>query len=452
MAYGDDYREEPMTVLQLEAGVSIADISPRAGVQLVGYPYATRENTGIHDPLYAACLIIDNGECEAMLVASDLVFFEKAFVARFREKAASATGVPAGHIMMTGSHTHSGPRIATRLPEEETAQGWKIEWEYLAELEEKLLDLASAASRNMQQARIGFGVGRAGKEKGIGGNRHHPAGPCDPAVGVMALQDRSGEWFAVWTKYSLHPTILQVENTLVSADYPGAIRQFLAAKRPEALFMFCQGATGDQSSRYFRRSQTHEEVTRFGHTIGAEVDRVLDSLELADRCQLQVLSSEVMPDWRNLPSIRELEARIATHWKELKELEAAGAPYAQRQTSYLNRLGEELALMYARLHAEGRKHPWELEVPFEIQAIRIGDACILGLPGEVFVDYTLAIERQSPLRPTFVVTLANGGTPGYVVTKEAAKKKLFEAGVSMMEPSTGDRLVEAAAELCRKLR
>ena len=54
-------------------------------------------------------------------------------------------------------------------------------------------------------------------------------------------------------------------------------------------------------------------------------------------------------------------------------------------------------------------------------------------------------------RPAFVVTLANGLLPGYVVTEEAARKEVFEAGVAMMKPRMGRDLVRGAVELCRSL-
>jgi hypothetical protein len=39
----------------------------------------------------------------------------------------------------------------------------------------------------------------------------------------MAVQDLSGLWRACTVGYALHPTVLNEDNTLVSADYPGFI-------------------------------------------------------------------------------------------------------------------------------------------------------------------------------------------------------------------------------------
>jgi hypothetical protein len=216
--------------------------------------------------------------------------------------------------------------------------------------------------------------------------------------------------------------------------------------------MFAQGSTGDQSSRYFRKDQSFDEVDRFGTTIGREADRVLDTLEMTDRVCLGVQSREVTPEWKDLPPVRELEDRIAGYWEQLRRLEKENAPYVQRQTCYLDRLGTEYTLAHARLEEKGEPTPWAQEIPAEVQAIRIGNGCLVGLPGEVFVEYTLAIENCSPLQPTFAVTCANGLLPGYVVSEEAAAKKVFEAGVSLMKPSMGGILVETSLELCKSFQ
>jgi neutral ceramidase len=442
----------------LTAGVAEVDISPPAGVQIVGYPTVIRRNTGVHDPLCADCLVLDDGHSRIAVVTADLVYFEKDFVRRFRRRVEDDTGIPAANLMMCCSHTHAGPRVATRLFDEEVAMGGRVESEYLATLMTRLLDLVKRAVAGLRPARIGFGAGKAGAEKGIGGNRHDPAGPADPAVRVIGVQGETGEWIAVLVKYSLHPTILQMDNFQVSADYPWGIRNLMKERHPEAIFFFAQGATGDQSSRYFRKGQTFEEAGRFGRIIGEEADRVLGALRWAQEPVLGAKSVEVEPVWKEIPPIPELEERIARYWEELHELETRAAPYVQRQTCYLDRLGTELTLAMARCHAKGERAPWEYEAPLEVQAFRIGDAfgdadaCIVALAGESFVEYTLAMEKGSPFTNTYVVTVANGMSPGYVVDREAAEKRLFEFGASMMMPETGQRILRAAAQLTVALR
>jgi len=437
---------------KLQAGAAIVDISPPSGVQLVGYPFAVRPNTGVHDPLYAACLYLHDGRTPLVIVCADLVYFEKPYATAVRRRIAERTGVPLPNIMLSASHTHSGPPMADWLDDEGRESGHRLFPEYQETLGGKLVELAAEAVDKAGPARIGFGMGTVGKEHGIGGNRHDPNGLCDPAVRVMGVQDAGKQWLACLVKYSLHPAILQEDSLLVSADYPGDIRACLARTKPGAVVLFGQGSTGDQSSRYFRKGQTFAEAKRFGDAIGKEADRVLDTLTTTDCAVLKAVTAEVTPELRELPSVAEAEAVLDGYRKQMAALKSAKAPYVEVQTCSRDCLGAEYTLRYARYRAEGKPYPpQEAGFPIEIQAFRIGDCCLVGLPGEIFVQYTLDIEKASPFVNTFVLTVTNGFLPGYVVSEEAAAKKLFEAGTSLMTPQTGERIVHSAAELTHRL-
>jgi hypothetical protein len=56
-------------------------------------------------------------------------------------------------------------------------------------------------------------------------------------------------------------------------------------------------------------------------------------------------------------------------------------------------------------------------VSLRLQAIRIGELGIAAIPCEVFAETGLAIKHSSPLKPTFIIELANG-FGGYLPTPE----------------------------------
>ena len=76
------------------AGAAYYDMSPPKGVRLAGYPHFPRCNTGIHDPLYAACLYLNDGETEIAVVTLDILFFSKKYTAQVRETVSTLCGLP----------------------------------------------------------------------------------------------------------------------------------------------------------------------------------------------------------------------------------------------------------------------------------------------------------------------------------------------------------------------
>ena len=90
---------------------------------------------------------------------------------------------------------------------------------------------------------------------------------------------------------------------------------------------------------------------------------------------------------------------------------------------------------------------------YEIQALRIGDAAVVGLPGEPFVEGQLAIKIASPTWPTY---LAHAVTQyvGYIPTDAAQRRGGHEVDFSYwakLAPGALDRVVANATELLCEL-
>ncbi|MBT5532832.1 hypothetical protein HOK31_07190, partial [Candidatus Poribacteria bacterium] len=67
----------------LEAGVARADITPAVGIPMVGFA-GRGPSTDVHDPLYATCLALRDGDDVAFLVQCDLLQLQADTVADIR--------------------------------------------------------------------------------------------------------------------------------------------------------------------------------------------------------------------------------------------------------------------------------------------------------------------------------------------------------------------------------
>jgi len=96
--------------------------------------------------------------------------------------------------------------------------------------------------------------------------------------------------------------------------------------------------------------------------------------------------------------------------------------------------------------AERAGEPRELEV----QALRVGSAAVVGLPGEVFCQLGLDIKRDAPLSHVMVAELSNDN-PGYIPTPSAFEEGGYEVDSAASAQETGGLLVEAARELLAQM-
>jgi len=383
----------------------------------------------------------------------DLDVYTKPEVRSVRQEAAQLTDIPAENIMITCSHTHSGPNAGLLSALDGLGTGWKVDEDYMEELHNKLVKLVSDAWNNSFDASIGIDKGYCGREQGVGGNRRNPNEIADPEVWTIGVKDSSGALRACFVKYALHPTFLHSDNFYVSADYPGALRAYLNEKHPDTVVLFAQGTSGNQSPRYFRSGKTWDEAVRAGRAIAAEADRVLDTLEYNSDVKLLCTSTEVDIDLRELPPLDVAQVTVdqaANHWEELK---ATSKVERDIWNAELLKLGAECTLAYTKLNInEGKKALSGGDLPAEVQVIGIGDTRIVGLPGELFVEYGLTIQYQAPFDKCFVTELTNGGLPGYAGTTRAYSQGGYEAGTSLLSGHSGEQLVEAAVALLKSTK
>ena len=75
--------------------------------------------------------------------------------------------------------------------------------------------------------------------------KRHANRPVDNALGIIHLRALNGDSVATIVNYSAHPTVtMDLENVVVSADYPGAIASYIS-KELGGDSLFLLGAGGD---------------------------------------------------------------------------------------------------------------------------------------------------------------------------------------------------------------
>ena len=444
----------------LKAGTACADISPEKGLELAGYPHYPRYNTGVHDPLMASCLYLWDGTTELAMVTMDILFFSKKHVAEVRRRAEEACGIPGSHIMLSCSHTHSGPWAAGRLDIESLEAGKEQPKEYVEALIDKLTAIIVDAKRMSFPASLATGTAMCGAEQGVGGNRQTKGGPHDPLVSVLSVKDESGAVRGIFVNYTLHPTFIHEWSTVVTADYPGYLRVQLSELAPEAVIGFAQGASGNQSSRYYRKGESYDEAERVGRLLGKAAYTVVESAEFRRDITLSCASATIEPMLRTFDTEESLERRVAEDKARYEELYAKygksdnRSEYYLWQNANLKLLGSEDQLGYVRMMKKGMKI--ELlsdECPAEVQVLRIGDTCVVGVQGEVFVEYGLYVKAMAGYPMVIFNELSNGCMPGYLCTPEGMALGGYESDTSMLDIRYGRRLMDCildTVERCPK--
>jgi hypothetical protein len=465
----------------LRAGVARADITPPVGIAHGNWGAATHSRAeGIDLPMWATALALHDAasDTRAVVVELDLLHASFALAGQVREAVAAITGVPVAHVRLSVSHTHSGPTTGTTW----LAEGAELIEPYVGSLPGRIAGAAWQAMRSLRPARVSHGTGACH----IGVNRRfrapdgrmtvgrNPEGYFDPTVRLLRVDGADGSPLAAVLHYATHPTIMAYENRLITPDYPGVARRTVE-QLTGATCLFIQGCAGNIGPRVgITEGKTGDTsfYHRAGKTLGAEAAKVYFSLDgaaydevyagvvesgaplavfrhqpkAAGDTTLRVATGTATLPVRPFPTRAEGEARAKEARDVLAERRRANASVDEiRDATYR-------AKRIAQQAGHSRLTDGKPEVELELQAIRVGDAAILGAPMEVFNELGAAVTERSPFAWTAVCGYTNGSA-GYLPAAEAFDGGGYE--VEMASPfarGAGERWVGAAAALLERLR
>ncbi|MFO0956570.1 MAG: neutral/alkaline non-lysosomal ceramidase N-terminal domain-containing protein [Isosphaeraceae bacterium] len=444
------------------AGAATSNVTPRLGSSMNG-GMTNVIASHVHDELHARCLVLDDGGTKLALVVVDSCMLPRDLVLDAKRRIAEQSGIPADHVMISATHSHSTPASAPVFQSGANP-------EYLPFLAERIADAVRRAVNNLAPSQIGWGAGQVpdevfnrrwrlkpsvqlvdpfGRPDQVRMNPTpgspdlvEPAGPVDPELSILAAVQPNGLPVAALANYSLH-YVGGVGAGHVSADYFGFFASRLATllsaehEDPPFVAMMTNGTSGDVNNIDFRTARPaakpYERIAEVGNTVACEAQRVIEGITYRKAVSLDARAAEISLQVRK-PSRDEIGVAEAI----LKKAE--GRP--------LRGMDE----IYARETKLLASYPDRVDLT--IQAMRIGDLAIVAIPCEVFTEIGLKLKAESPIRPMFTVELANGYN-GYLPTTgqhALGGYETWRARSSYLEKGAADAIVTKALALLADLK
>jgi len=434
----------------IRIGLGETVITPRENLLMRGFA-RSQVATGVHDDLHARTLVVEgvNGKTVAVMTLS-LVYLERELVERIRKEVNAATGIQEDHILVSCTHTHAGPYVE-KAPES-----------YQEFLVERSAASAAEAWENRRPGRIGIDstelleLGRNRRRLLYGGL--HP----DPQLAIVKVEDTEGSLRGVMFNYGCHPSTLDWRNTLYSEDWPYyAVKGLKRELGGEVWAAYLQSAQGDINTGYSSelsavgvdmpvRNYWYIEVK--GNQMAEAVLEALPSVETADRLDVDSVTGFFdFPLRESFPVTLEQAERDAGEVdRELEEAENDPELAGTRRLDLIRfkHFSAHQRLEFAKKYY-GEEHPESISM--EMQAVRIGDAVFVSLPGEVFSEIALEIKKRSPFAKTYAAGVANGYY-GYMPTAEEFIEGDYEVDGCKYSPRAAGVCVESGLELINRLK
>ncbi|MDZ4404421.1 neutral/alkaline non-lysosomal ceramidase N-terminal domain-containing protein [Prosthecobacter sp.] len=446
----------------LRAGAAAVDITPNIFPLNMPGGFSANMAEKAHDPFHARALVLDDGKTTLAMVVVDNLGAGPDVLNEAKALAAAKTGMTVDKMLISSTHTHSGPSLNTRS--EAAAAYYK---QFVAGVAESIIKAHTA----LQPATIGAAAhplpdevfnrrwylkpgkmplnpfGRMDTVKMNPGTSpdvlERPAGPTDPDITILSVEDTKRKQVALFANYSLH-YVGGAPAGQMSADYFGEFARIMPYRlrgNGKMVAMMSNGTSGDINNIPFGVTRPPREPFEQIRLVAA---KAADAVWFAHQkigkhrgdAPLGMMQREITLKYRR-PSAQDVaEARAVLAVKDKEAVEK------------LPRLAQNYA--GSVIAAAERK---EETITVKLQAIRIGDLAVCGIPFETFVEIGLDLKKRSPFLQTMVIGLANG-RHGYLPTLEQHKLGGYETwlGTNSVQEDTSVILTKNLLEMLAELK
>lgn len=401
---------------QWKAGIATADITPREPIWMAGYAARKGPSQGVAQPLHAKALALEDsrsGRC--VIVTTDLLGLPSAVAEPIAESIRTRFGLERARIVLSSSHTHSGPVVRESLiamyPMD--ASQAEVVKKYTAQLQSQIVELAGSALKKLEPAKLSLGridvdfaVNRRLKKDGkfvIGVN---PEGPVDHEVTILRVSRPDGDLRAILFSYACHNTTLTQDNYRIHGDYAGVAQEELEKEFPGTTAMFMPGCAGDANPNPRGNIQI---AWAHGGSLARAVRYALTDRMKVIQGPLRVGFDRVDLPFEKLPTREELQARLQNSDVYVRK-------HAQLLLNDLDRTGS-LPATY----------------PYPIGIVKFGnDLTLVALSGEVVVDYATRLKKDLGSAAKLWITAYANDVFAYIPSKRVLAEGGYEAETSMI--------------------
>lgn len=420
----------------------VLDVPP--GLPLDGYAARGAPGAGTLDPLAVRACGLSWHDRAVAFVALEVLGVSETFVAEVRRAVRPALPHP-GVVVVAATHTHAAPAGFASEPTDPAVSAFREH--VLARVTEAVreaFERAEAAHTSLARRHVA----------GVAAHRHEPTTRVDESACAAAfVADAPGVLLGGVGHFACHPTVLGATNAGYSGDLHGRAASLVEA-RLGATCLLLNGAEGDVSTRFTRRSQTPAELDRLGGRLAGGLADAVGRAAATARTQRGEVGRERLT-WaqrnvrlprRPVPAVGEATRARNVAAEALDDAEATGACPADLRRARTRLEGAELQLGRARsLRARAPRGPRHVT----LLGVRVDGLTLVTVPGELLAGALTgtALER----RPDLLLVGLSNGDAAYFPSRRACEEGWYEALRSPFGWPATERLLDATHDLVEEL-
>ncbi len=403
---------------------------------------------GIRDRLNVRAIVVDNSITTAAMVSVDVGGVPYYIYLHAVQQIEKKTGIPAGNIVISASHTHS----SIQLPRENAENVDPNVSAFAANFEKSVVDVVIEALKNLQPARIGYMTGTS--YLNVNRDAIDPVtrlwtqapnydGPSDKEISVVTLQSLAGEPIAVYYNFGMHPNSMYM-SSIISADAPGVASSYIEDYyNGKIVALWSSSASGNQNPRYLQpmqdieklksevalssgRAKNTDEANRIAG-FGGGVDDIFDVDPGLLSRQSQMISSIGQFMGEEVLRVMKFTQRYKSELKIFVADTVVVCPGRKRTDA----------------GREGTPGTYVDSDPVNIglKLLVLGDIAFAIMGGDPYSEIAMRLKNESPFNYTLFVVHSNAMGGGYIPSDEAYGRNTFQVLSTSLKPGCAERAI-----------
>ena len=455
----------------MRTGFARVKITPEMGAHLAGSGGGEKRRAQcILDDLYARVVVIEAENKKICFISLDVTIITEDYTEKIRRYAQSLGFSPEA-VMVHAVQNHSAPSLGhfmldpdfPEIPSElEYIRGGETKtYQFILE---KIFEAIKTANNSLIPVSIGSGIavndGLAFNRRAItrDGKARMPwffsglqyplgptdikyiEGPVDPEIGALCFRSDDMKIISAILHFTCHPVnVFATKFYAISSDWPGMWSEGI-----EKMFntnpLVLNGCCGNINPWPAFVHDFYPDHKKMGNKLAEITQEIISRMTFRKSENLGFVSKKI-----SIPLRSEPEKTIrAKEYLEKNPFPVMLKDNPERVDPEWFQATSIMSVEYARKRGD---------FIYEIQAFRVGDIAVLGLPGEPFVEGQLEIKINSPARYTFVAHATNQYV-GYIPIKQAFSRGGHEATLcywSKLIPEALEIIVKNSLDMLKEL-
>ena len=404
----------------MKIGFNKLDITPQTAVYQAGYN-RNKQSVGVLDAIEINTIVFESSFKKIVFCLLDAIIIEDVVIQLVKQKVQKTFGIAKTDITIGCIHTHSAPAFFKPFFEDV-----EIDVDLQQSLIPQMFQSITKAIDDLENCSLTISTNTI---EGFYGNRNIKDGIANKKFYLIKVFNSNQQLKCIFGNLCCHPTILNGDNLLLSADLFGQLRSDLQAVH-NCPIMLSNSYAGDVSTRFYRQLEGVAELERVSKGICQQLTSP-DIALIIDKIATTSVEQTYLFD-----------ARYDTDHKKMKQY------YTDMLLSTSNQ-NAKIAIQKTLTTLKHKENAGPMQLSLTSNIYLLNNLLIISLPGDITTNLGQKIEKALSGYTVIILGYCENYSNYFVSASDYGK--YFESTITRLAKGNADIFINQVIESAKNL-